>query len=91
MTKNLNEKTSALSAKEEALVTLQNQIKEKETDVTNTSALTEKLKQELDALTKEKENIIEANKKHIEASKEEYNSELKKKDEVVFYLLQSLP
>ncbi|KAG8185026.1 hypothetical protein JTE90_017049 [Oedothorax gibbosus] len=83
LTKTLTEKNSALQANEEALTALQVQIKEKESDMLNTSALSEKLEEELDALSKDKQSIIEEHQKQVEAIKEKHKLELKKKDELL--------
>ncbi|GFR17378.1 CAP-Gly domain-containing linker protein 2 [Trichonephila clavata] len=79
----INEKDNVIKKKEESLSTLKSQLKTKENDISVLSHEKEKIEKEIADLVKDKEEIQILNEKNTQALKEHFDSEWKKKDELL--------
>lgn len=86
MCKDISDKDAALAERDEALSALKLEITAKEKDVSNLSSQIESLGKDISSLTESKQQQQILHDKLLSETKEQFESELKIKDSVRFFL-----
>lgn len=83
LSKIISERNVVVGEKDETLLNLQNQLKIKETEISNLSSQTENLKQELNEMVKNNEELKILHEKQLLSSKENFEAEMKSKEMII--------